>query len=122
MESRSKSQDDFEKYLNIFSSGGLLIGLTLLSKLTETELTYKYQYLVILGTVLFLASIMANVFSHYIAIANDDCTIAEIDCKNQEIIKNIDRRDIVVIWLNRISMFSISVATILILTFLIINL
>lgn len=122
LESRGKSQDDFEKYINIFSSGGLLIGLTLLSKLIETEFDYRYHILIIIGSLLFVLSIIANVFSHYLAISNDECTIAEIDCRHPEILNNIDERNLVIKILNRTSIFSISIATILISIFLIINL
>ena len=121
IESRTKSQDDFEKYLNIFSSGGLLIGLTILGKLVETSNDYKFEYFVTTGSLVFVVSILSNVFSHYKAIANDDKTISEIDIQDDGILSKIDKRNKTINRLNIISLTAILLGTSLLILFLILN-
>lgn len=120
-ESRIKSQDDFEKYLNIFSSGGLLIGLTILGRLVETVNNYEFKYFVSVGSLLFVVSILSNVFSHFKAIANDDKTISEIDLRDFEILDKMDRRDKIIKCLNNLSLIAILVGTLSLVLFLILN-
>lgn len=122
LRSRGKSQDDFEKYFNIFGSGGLLISLTLLSKLIETELKYEYQWMIISASILFLISLFSNLISHFIAIFNEEKNIADVDNYNPDLTVNIDKRNKCITILNWISLGSISIGAILISVFLIINL
>lgn len=122
LRSRGKSQDDFEKYLNIFGSGGLIISLTLLSKLIETDLKYEYQYMIMTASILFLLSLFSNLFSHYIAIFNEEKNIEDVDNYNPNLNENIDKRNKCITILNWISLGSISIGAILISVFLIINL
>ncbi|MFC6269806.1 hypothetical protein [Frigoriflavimonas asaccharolytica] len=121
IESRTKSQDDFEKYLNIFSSGGLLIGLTILGKLVETANDYEFEYFVSTGSVLFVVSILSNVFSHYKAISNDDKTISEIDVQDVAILIKIDKRNKTINKMNIVSLSAIILGSSLLILFLILN-
>lgn len=121
LESRSKSQDDFEKYLNIYSSGGLLISLTLLGRLMEEKPTLELQFILPIASFTFVVSILSNVFSHYKAISNDDKTIEDIDIQNPQILEEIFKRNIAINWLNKISLTAISIGTILLILFLTIN-
>ena len=65
---------DFEKYLNVFGSGGLLVGLTLLSKLTESKINYEYRLMLIFGSVSFVVCLLSNLISHYLAIQSNEKT------------------------------------------------
>lgn len=117
-----KSEDDFEKYLNIFGSGGLLVGLTLLSKLIEKNIIYKYQWVLIMGTSLFVICLLTNLISHFIAIISNRKTISDIDCQNRNLWDNFKKRNRNIEMLNIISLGSIIIGTILITLFLTLNL
>ena len=118
---KEKSEDDFEKYLNVFGSGGLLVGLTLLSKLVETHIRYQFQWMLILGSILFLACLLSNLLSHYMAIHNNDKNINDIDTQCEELWTNFERRNKNIAYVNRTSLGSIISGTILITLFLILN-
>lgn len=119
---KEKSEDDFEKYLNIFGSGGLLIGLTLLSKLIEKNIIYKLQWMLIIGIFLFLVCLLINLLSHHIAIKSNYKTIADIDSQNKNLWKNFEKRNRNIAQLNWTSLIALIFATILITLFLILNL
>ncbi|KQM57976.1 hypothetical protein [Chryseobacterium sp. Leaf201] len=121
LQNLTKSQDDFEKYLNIFSSGGLFICLTILSKLIEKEVYYQLQFFIIFASILFLISLLLNLFSHYIAISNDEKNIIDIDNQCEVISENIDKRNKVIVFLNRGCVSSITLATLMLSIFLILN-
>lgn len=118
---REKSQDDFEKYLNVFGSGGLLVGLTLLSKLVESKINYEFQWMLIFGSVLFVICLLSNLLSHYLAIHNNDKNISDIDNKNPKLWENFDKRNNYLGNVNWVSLGSIIAGTILITLFLILN-
>lgn len=118
---REKSEDDFEKYLNVFGSGGLLVGLTLLSKLVETDIKYQFQWMLIIGSILFLVCLLSNLLSHYMAIHNNDKNINDIDTQCKELWTNFERRNKNIGYVNRTSLTSIISGTILITLFLILN-
>lgn len=118
---REKSEDDFEKYLNVFGSGGLLVGLTLLSKLVETDIKYQFQWMLIIGSILFLVCLFSNLLSHYMAIHNNDKNINDLDTQCEELWTNFERRNKNIGYVNRTSLTSIISGTILITLFLILN-
>ena len=118
---REKSQDDFEKYLNVFGSGGLLVGLTLLSKLTESKINYEYRLMLIFGSVSFVVCLLSNLISHYLAIQSNEKTISDIDTQNIELWKNFEKRNKRIGFINWTSLGSIIAGTILITLFLILN-
>lgn len=118
---REKSQDDFEKYLNVFGSGGLLVGLTLLSKLTESKINYEYRLMLILGSVSFVVCLLSNLISHYLAIRSNEKTISDIDNQNSDLWENFKKRNRRITFINWISLGSIIAGTILITSFLILN-
>ncbi|WP_374443031.1 hypothetical protein [Epilithonimonas sp.] len=117
-----KSADDFEKYLNIFGSGGLLVGLTLLSKLIEKNIIYKLQWILIMGIFLFLICLLTNLLSHHIAIKSNYKTIDDIDSQNTNLWENFERRNRNIGYFNMTSLIAIISGTTLITLFLILNL
>lgn len=121
MADRSKSQDDFEKYINVFSSGGLVIGLTLMSKFTEKDYVLEHSWTVILATLIFLVSLMSNLWSHRLAIKNSDKTLDDIRLKNPTIFESIDKRNNCIELFNIISIWSFFIGAAIISFFLILN-
>lgn len=101
---REKSQDDFEKYLNIFGSGGLLVGLTLLTKIVESEINYEFKLMLISGSVLFLVCLLSNLLSHYLVIDNCDRNIDDIDTQCPQLWENFHRRNNNLNYINWISL------------------
>lgn len=75
----NKSQDDFENRLTLLSSGGLIISLTFLDKLLEYQLNVAVKSLIISAIVLYIVSLIANLYSHIVAIKNNENTIADVD-------------------------------------------
>ena len=118
---REKSQDDFEKYLNVFGSGGLLVGLTLLSKLTESKINYEYRLMLIFGSVSFVICLLSNLISHHLAVRSNEKTISDIDTQNIDLWKNFEKRNKRIGFINWTSLGSIIAGTILITLFLILN-
>ena len=118
---REKSQDDFEKYLNVFGSGGLLVGLTLLSKLTESKINYEYRLMLIFGSVSFVVCLLSNLISHYLAIHNNEKNISDIDNQHPKLWENFEKRNKYLGCVNWVSLGSIIAGTILITLFLILN-
>lgn len=77
-ENKSKSQDDFEKYINLLASGGLVLSLTFFEKIVPLEKAI-YKPFVIAGMFLMVVTLLSNLYSHYKSIIDSDSTIKEID-------------------------------------------
>lgn len=121
-DNKSKSQDDFEKYINLLASGGIVLSLTFLEKITSLV---KIEYIVfyLLGLFLLVLTLISNLYSHFKSIQDSDSIIREIDEeKYEDIFKNIDKRNKPINILNLTSIWSLIIGTILILTFVSINL
>ncbi|MBF6609899.1 MAG: hypothetical protein ITF99_01980 [Chryseobacterium sp.] len=119
---KEKSEDDFEKYLNIFGSGGFLVGLTILGMLIEKSIVFRYQGMLVIGTFLFLTCLLANLFSHYLAIRSNNKTIFDIDSQNKQLWLNFKQRNRNITYFNFISLIAIILGTLLITMFLTLNL
>jgi hypothetical protein len=122
IENKNKSQDDFEKYINLLASGGIIISLTFLEKITAVvKIVYIIFYL--LGLFLLVLTLITNLYSHHKSIQDSDSIIKEIDEeKYEDIFKNIEKRNKPINLLNKTSIWSLIIGTILILTFVSINL
>ena len=105
---KNKSQDDFEKYINLLASGGIIVSLTFLEKIAAVV---KIEYIIfyLIGLFLLVVTLIS--------------IIKEIDEeKYEDIFKNIDKRNKPINLLNITSIWSLIIGTILILTFVSINL
>lgn len=121
-ENKNKSQDDFEKYINLLASGGIVLSITFLEKIVTVD-KIVCSLLYILGLLLLVVTLLSNLYSHYKSIQDSDLIIKEIDEKKYDVIfKNIDKRNQLINRLNRLSIWSLIVGTLLILTFVSINL
>ncbi|MFV8339614.1 hypothetical protein ACNQGL_10120 [Flavobacterium sp. LB3P21] len=120
-ENKSKSQDDFEKYINLLASGGLVLSLTFFEKIVPLNKAI-FKPFVIAGMFLMVLTLLSNLYSHYKSIVDSDTTIKEIDEeKFEEIFKNIDVRNKTINRLNKISIWSLIIGAISLITFVTIN-
>jgi hypothetical protein len=121
IENKSKSQDDFEKYINLLASGGLVLSLTFFEKIVPLEKAI-YKPFVIAGMFLMVITLLSNLYSHYKSIIDSDLTIKEIDEeKYKAIFENIESRNITINRLNRISIWSLIIGILSLITFVTIN-
>ncbi|MCT3920023.1 hypothetical protein HZP98_10075 [Elizabethkingia anophelis] len=122
---KNKSQDDFEKYINLWSSGGIIISLMLASKLIEEKIDITYKLLFILGLIGFLITILSNLLSHNKSIKDSDFILENVTSYDKlfeiEFTEKIEKRNKFVTMLNDISIFSFIFGIICILSFIIIN-
>ena len=120
-ENKSKSQDDFEKYINLIASGGLVLSLTFFEKIVPLKEAVSKPF-VIVGMFLMVVTLLSNLYSHYKSIIDSDLTLKEIDEeKYTEIFKNIDKRNKAINRLNCISIWSVIIGIASLITFLTIN-
>ena len=120
-ENKSKSQDDFEKYINLLASGGLVLSLTFFEKIVPLNKA-NFRPFVIIGMFLMVVTLLSNLYSHYKSILDSDATIKEIDEeKYKEIFKNIDKRNKTINRLNRISIWALIIGATCLITFVTIN-
>jgi hypothetical protein len=120
-ENKSKSQDDFEKYINLLASGGLVLPLTFFEKIVPLNKAI-FKPFVIIGMFLMVVTLLSNLYSHYKSIIDSDITIQEIDDeKYKEIFKNIEKRNKLINRLNRVSIWSLIIGIVSLITFVTIN-
>lgn len=121
-ENKSKSQDDFEKYINLMASGALALTLTFLEKIVVIDQAI-YKGFIVFGWFLLPITLLSNLYSHYKSIIDSDETLKDIDEKKfDDIFKNIEKRNLTINWLNRISIWSLILGVLCIITFVTINL
>lgn len=122
IENKNKSQDDFEKYINLLATGGIVLSLTFLEKFVSvTLISFLWTY--IFGLVLLVFTLLSNLYSHYKSINDSDMIIKEIDEKKyDEIFQNIEKRNKPINQLNKASIWCLITGSALILFFITINL
>ncbi|OXA80804.1 hypothetical protein SAMN05444397_103292 [Flavobacterium aquidurense] len=121
LDNKSKSQDDFEKYINILASGGLVLSLTFFEKIVPlTQAIFKP--FVIIGMFLMVITLLSNLYSHYKSIIDSDSTIKEIDEeKYNDIFRNIDKRNRKINRLNQVSIWALIFGIMCLIIFVAIN-
>lgn len=121
IENKSKSQDDFEKYINLLASGALVLSLTFFEKIVTLDKAICKPF-VVLGMFLMVVTLLSNLYSHYKSIIDSDLTIKEIDEeKYKSIFENIESRNTTINRLNRISIWSLIIGILSLITFVTIN-
>jgi hypothetical protein len=122
IENKNKSQDDFEKYINLLATGGIVLSLTFLEKITAV-VKIEFMFFYIIGLILLIVTLLSNLYSHYKSMQDSDLIIMEIDNeKYDDIFKNIDKRNKPISLLNQLSIWSLIIGTLLIVAFVSINL
>ncbi|WP_337967217.1 hypothetical protein [uncultured Flavobacterium sp.] len=120
-ETKSKSQDDFEKYINLIGSGGLGLTIAFFDKIVQINIAI-YLILIVIGWFLLAFTLLINLISHYKSIQYSDRTISEINDKEyDEILTNVGKRNKTINILNGISLFSLISGVSLIILFVILN-
>ncbi|MDW8852810.1 hypothetical protein SD960_22115 [Flavobacterium sp. MMLR14_040] len=121
IENKTKSQDDFEKYINLMASGGLVLSLTFLEKIVSLDKAI-WKSLVVIGMYLMVLTLLSNLYSHYKSMLDSDATIKDIDDNNYEkIFKNIEKRNQKINFLNKVSIWSLIIGILCLITFVTIN-
>lgn len=122
IENKNKSQDDFEKYINLLASGVIVLSLTFLEKIVTVDKT-TCKGLFIGGLALVVFTLVSNLYSHYKSIKNDNEVLKEIDAEEYDMVfENTMPRNKIINLLNRISIGSLIIGTVCILSFVSINL
>ena len=78
LEQKSKSDDDFEKYITLISSGALGLSLTFLDKITPLDKAV-YIWIVATGWILLTLTLLLNLYSHFLSSKYTTKSIDEID-------------------------------------------
>jgi hypothetical protein len=120
---KSKSDDDFEKYITFISSGGLGLTITFFDKISPGEKTIGL-WIIALGWTLLALTLFLNLLSHYLSSRYNEKTIQDIDnnLTYEKLSCNIESRNSKISMLNISSIISLGLGIILILIFTILNL
>lgn len=122
LEQKSKSEDDFEKYITFISSGSLIITLTFVDKISPLEISI-YKSTLIIGWCLLAITLLLSLISHYISSFYNGKTIQDINSNTpyDELIKKIKKRNRKISILNICSIISLGIGIFSILIFASIN-
>ncbi|MCD9575699.1 hypothetical protein [Flavobacterium soyae] len=121
-ETKSKSQDDFEKYINIIASGGLGITIAFFDKIVQIDKAI-YLWIIVFGWLLLAVTLLINLFSHFKSVNYMELTISEInDEKYEEVFTNVEKRNKIINRFNLISLASLIIGVLAIIIFVTINL
>ena len=121
-ETKSKSQDDFEKYINVIASGGLAITIAFFDKIVDIHKS-NYIFLIILGWVLLVTTLLTNLISHYLSISYAQKTIDEINEKKyDDVFTNVKKRNRFIKFLNGLSIGTLVIGIVSIIVFVTLNL
>ncbi len=122
LEQKSRSDDDFEKYITFISSGALAITVTFIDKLSPLDQSV-FVWVVLLGWFFLATTLFLNLISHYLSSRYNEKTVQEIDenISTLNLIKNIDSRNKIISRLNFSSIILLGLGILCILTFTGIN-
>lgn len=122
LEQKSKSDDDFEKYITYISSGALGLTVTLINNVIPIKESC-YTGVIITGWILLALTLFINLFSHYLSSRYNELSLQDFDddLDYESLILNIDKRNRLISYLNLISIISLGLGLVLILIFLAVN-
>lgn len=121
LEAKSKSDDDFEKYITLISSGGLGLTIAYINDIIPIKESVG-SWVLFIGWIMLCATLFINLLSHYKSSINNEKTIAEIEeLGYEELSKNIDSRNKTIRCLNLISIITVGIGLLLIIIFTIVN-
>ncbi|MCL1658615.1 hypothetical protein M2T79_18575 [Elizabethkingia miricola] len=123
---KSKSQDDFEKYLYLLGSGGLVISLLIIEKILSLSIVKISFYLLLASSISFVITLLSNLLSHQQSIKVSEKLIESINndrnCLNEkEFIEIQNNGNKKIKLLNNFSIYSLITGILLILVFFTIN-
>ncbi|MBL7473093.1 hypothetical protein [Robertkochia sediminum] len=123
IQNKSKSDDDFEKYITFIASGGLGLTLSFVGNIVPLSEAISI-WAILLGWFLLAFTLFVNLVSHYLSGSFSYKTIQDIDdVKSFDIImENIDNRNKIISCLNLISIILLGLGILMILIFVSLNL
>jgi len=122
LEQKSKSDDDFEKYITFIASGALGLTLTFIDKISPLKESIAI-WVIVFGWVLLALTLFINLLSHFLSSRYNEKTVQDIDdeLEYDKLIKRIDDRNKIISCLNLSSIVLLGLGIISILIFTTIN-
>lgn len=118
---QEKSQDDFEKYINLIASGALGLTVTFIDKIVPIDQA-TYIWIIATGWVLLAVTLLVNLYSHHKSAKFSAQTISQIDSEEYEMVQettiNCNKE---INGYNKLSLYSLFCGIILIIIFVTIN-
>lgn len=93
-ENKIKSEDDYEKYITLISSGALGLSITFIEKIVPLN-SAIYKWILILGWILLTITLFVSLLSHFFSRKYSEKTIEDVDndLEYESISKNITKRN-----------------------------
>ena len=122
LEQKSKSDDDFEKYITFIASGALGLTITFIDKISPLKESIVV-WVIALGWVLLAFTLFINLLSHFLSSKYNEQTIQDIDdeIEYDNLIDRIDNRNSIISRLNLSSIILLGLGIISILIYTIVN-
>ena len=120
-EIKSKSQDDFEKYINLIASGGLGLTIAFFDKIVQIDIAI-HLWIIVLGWFSLAFTLLVNLLSHFNSVKYSELTISEINNKDYDaVFINVERRNKKINRFNITSLVSLITGVLSIILFVTIN-
>jgi len=122
LEQKSKSDDDFEKYITFIASGALGLTITFIDNVNPLKESIAI-WVIALGWVLLAFTLFINLLSHFLSSKYNEKTVQDIDdeIEYEKLTNRIDSRNKIISRLNLISIILLGLGIISILIYTIIN-
>ncbi len=122
LEQKSKSDDDFEKYITFIASGSLGLTITFIDKISPLNESI-FIWVIAIGWVFLAFTLFVNLLSHFLSSKYNEKTVQDIDDEidYEVLISKIDSRNKIISRLNLSSIILLGLGIILILIYAIIN-
>lgn len=119
---KSKSDDDFEKYITFIASGALGLTITFIDKISPLNESIAI-WVIATGWVLLALTLFINLLSHFLSSKYNEQTVQDIDdeIEYDVLINRIDSRNKTISRLNLSSIILLGLGIISILIYTIIN-
>ena len=119
-ENKLKSEDDYEKYLTLISSGALALSITFIEKIVILN-NAICKGLLITGWVLLTITLLGSLLSHFFSRKYSEKTINDIDDTNIEfdvLLANLEKRNSILECFNVVNIGTLFSGIILIIIFI----
>jgi hypothetical protein len=119
-ENKLKSEDDYEKYLTLISSGALALSITFIEKIVNLN-NATCKVLLIAGWVLLTITLLGSLLSHFFSRKYSEKTINDIDDTNIEfevLLTNLEKRNSILEYFNVVNIGTLFSGIILIIIFI----
>lgn len=122
LENKSKSDDDFEKYITFISSGALGLTLVFIEKIVPLK-NAIFIWLLALGWFTLAFTLILNLYSHYLSSKYSAQSIDDIynEIEYEKLEKNINTRNKTIEFLNILSIILLLIGILCILIFSTVN-